>query len=144
MPRKSAAALALGPLSVDGRPKRLQPPNTLSDREQVLFVDLVASSKPEHFRPSDLPLLCRYVEASCLAQQAAQELRLGAVVGGKPSPWITVQEKALRAMTALSMRLRLSPQSRIDSKTVGRARVNTGPKLWEMRKPPSEDDEAAE
>jgi phage terminase small subunit len=143
MPRKSAAALALEPLSVDGRPKRLNPPPTLSAQERALFVDLVSTNTPEHFRPSDLPLLCRYVEASCLAEHAAQELRLGAVVGGKPSPWITVQEKAVRAMTALSMRLRLSPQSRLDSKTVARATVNTGPKLWEMRRP-SEDDEATE
>jgi hypothetical protein len=108
-----------------------------------LFVDLVSTNTPEHFRPSDLPLLCRYVEASCLAEQAAQELRNGAVVDGKPSPWLAVQEKSVRAMTALSMRLRLSPQSRLDSKTVARAQVNTGSKLWE-RKPPSEDDEAAE
>jgi phage terminase small subunit len=34
------------------------------------------------------------------------------VVNGRPSPWIVVQEKAVRAMTALAMRLRLSPQAR--------------------------------
>jgi phage terminase small subunit len=38
--------------------------------------------------------------------------REGAVVNGRLSPWVTVQEKAVRAMTALAMRLRLSPQAR--------------------------------
>src|SRR5437762_236656 len=97
MPRKSAAALALGPLSVDGRPKRLNPPPTLSAQERALFVDLVSTNTPEHFRPSDLPLLCRYVEAAVLAEQAAQELRQGAVVSGKANPWLIVSEKAVRA-----------------------------------------------
>jgi chaperonin subunit len=60
-------------------------------------------------------------------------LRLGAVIDGKPSPWITVQEKAVRAMVALSMRLRLSPQSRIDPKTLGRQQGYVGPKPWELR-----------
>jgi hypothetical protein len=54
----------------------------------------------------------RYVEASCLADHAGQELRCGAVVDGKPSPWLVVLEKCQRAMVALSMRLRLSPQAR--------------------------------
>ena len=34
------------------------------------------------------------------------------MVDGKPSPWLTVQEKAVRALVALSLRLRLSPQAR--------------------------------
>lgn len=114
MPRKSAAARAIDAISVDGRPKRLAPPKNLSDRERALFIELVSTNTPEHFRPSDLPLLCRYVEAACLAEQAAFELRQnGAVIGDKPSPWLVVQEKSVRAMTALSMRLRLSPQSRL-------------------------------
>ena len=35
-----------------------------------------------------------------MAERAALELRLGAVVDGKPSPWITIQEKAVRAIDA--------------------------------------------
>jgi hypothetical protein len=84
----------------------------LSEAERTIFVDLVSATKPSHFQASDLPLLCRYVEAAALGDEAATQLRLGAVIGGKPSPWITVQEKAVRAMVALSMRLRLSPQAR--------------------------------
>jgi phage terminase small subunit len=92
---------------------------------------VVAACDRDHFRPSDLPLVVRYVEAAALGDQAAAQLRLGAVITGKPSPWITVQEKAVRAMVALSMRLRLSPQSRIDAKTLGRQEVRQGPAPWE-------------
>ena len=111
MPRKSSAALAV--VGVDGRPGRLRPPATLSDSERTVFVNLVGACKPEHFQASDLPLLARYCEATVLAEQAAEHLRTeGAVIAGRVSPWITVQEKAIRALTALSMRLRVSPQAR--------------------------------
>ena len=63
-----------------------------------------------HFRPSDAPLLCRFVEADALAERAAKELRKNPVADGKASPWLMVQEKSVRALTALAMRLRLSPQ----------------------------------
>ena len=76
--------------------------------------------KPTHFVPSDLPLLVRYVEALALADEAAEQLHAeGAVVDGKPSPWLVVLEKCQRAVVALSMRLRLSPQSRLDPKNIG-------------------------
>ena len=110
MPRKSAASLSI--ITPDGRPTRLHPPASLGKAERALFVDLVAACAPTHFRPSDLPLLCRYCETAILGEQAAHELRNGTVIDGKPSPWITVQEKAVRAMVSLSMRLRLSPQAR--------------------------------
>jgi hypothetical protein len=109
--RKSSAELATG--AVDGRPARLKPPPSLSAAEQGVFLDIVASVAAGHFQSSDLPLLCRYAEAIALAELAAQEIRRGdAVVNGRPSAWITVQEKAVRAIVALSMRLRLSPQAR--------------------------------
>ena len=87
-----------------------------------MFANLVASCDPEHFRLSDAPLLCRYCEAVVLAEKAAQELRRrGAVTkDGRVSGWITVQEKAVRALVSLSMRLRLSPQARLDAKKLDR------------------------
>lgn len=118
MPRKSAAHLSVIP--VDGTPIRLQPPASLGDRERQVFTDTVAACEPGHFRNSDIPLLLRFCEACVLADRAAAELRRCAVIDGKPSPWLIVQEKCVRALTALSMRLRLSPQSRLDAKTVAR------------------------
>jgi phage terminase small subunit len=129
MPRKSSAALAV--LSVDGTPPRLQPPATLSPPERKLFDELVAAADRKHFRATDLPLLCRYVEAAVMAEQAARELREhGAVIDGKPSPWIVIQEKSVRAMTALSMRLRLSPQARLPDRAVARQKPPIGPRPW--------------
>jgi len=130
MPRKSAAALSV--IAVDGRPKRLQAPSSLSEPERSIFNRIVANCDARHFRPSDELLLVRYAEASALCDLAADHLRTeGAVVGGKPSPWITVQEKSVRTMVALSMRLRLSPQSRADPKTIARQQVPPRRPPWE-------------
>ena len=129
MPRRSSASLAIPP--VDGSPPRLEPPASLSPPERQLFVDLVAVVSRQHFRPSDMPLLCRYVEAAVLAEEAARQLReLGAVVDGKPSGWLTVQEKSVRALTALSLRLRLSPQGRLSTRAAGRERAPPVPSPW--------------
>jgi phage terminase small subunit len=59
-------------------------------------------------------LLTRYCEAAALADQAAEHLRAeGAVtVAGRVSPWLVAHEKSVKALTMLSMRLRLSPQAR--------------------------------
>lgn len=120
MPRTSAAAQLTAPLVAGS--SWLQPPASLSDQERPLFVDIVTAHDPKHFIASDLPLLCRYVEAAVLADQAAAELRMaGAVIDGKPSPWLTVQEKCTRALVLLSLRLRLSPQARRPN-TSGRVR----------------------
>ena len=128
--RKSAAELAV--VAVGGKPNRLQPPDHLSPDEQRRFVDLVSACDPEHFRASDLPLVCRFVEADALAEQAARELRTnGAVSDGRASPWLVVQEKAVRALTALALRLRLSPQSRTDPKTLTRQQLRQGPAPWD-------------
>jgi P27 family predicted phage terminase small subunit len=118
MPRKSAASLSV---ITHDRPIQLRPPSSLSDAERTVFIDLVASVDARHFRQSDLPLLARYCEAVVLAEEAARQMRKnGAVIDGKTSPWLTVQEKAVRALTALSMRLRLSPQARLNPKTASR------------------------
>jgi phage terminase small subunit len=128
--RKSADNLAT-PI-VDGSPPRLDPPSTLADRERTLFVEIVDACAPTHFHSSDLPLLIRYVEACVLADEAAEHLRNeGAVIKGKPSPWLTVQEKSVRALVALSLRLRLAPQSRVDPKTLARAQSLPFVKPWE-------------
>lgn len=130
--RKSTAELSV--IAVDGKPSRLEPPASLSEAERTIFTALVASCDPRHFQASDLPLLVRYCEACTLGDLAATELRRdGAVVKGKASPWIVIQEKSVRAMVALSMRLRLSPQSRTDPKTIGRQQTPIGRKPWEQR-----------
>jgi hypothetical protein len=110
MPRKSQSARATS--SASSPLSRLHPPPTLSEPERRIFLDLISACAADHFRQSDLPLLCRYCEAIDLAERAAKELRSSPVFAGKISPWVIVQEKAGRTIIALSMRLRLSPQAR--------------------------------
>ena len=98
---------------VDGTPARLEPPPDLTAAERAAFVRIVTSTDAKHFVPSDEPLLASYARAIVMEQDAAQQIRQhGAVVKGRPSPWITVQEKSHRMMAMLSLRLRLSPQAR--------------------------------
>jgi len=118
--------------AVDGPPPRLNPPSTLTAAERALFVEIVAACPTKHFVASDLPLLIRYVEALALADKAAGHLHTeGAVIKGKTSPWLVVLEKCQRAVVALSMRLRLSPQSRADPKTLQRNQLSPFAKPWE-------------
>jgi phage terminase small subunit len=127
--RKSAVSLEV--INVDGSPDRLQPPDHLSADERQRFVDIVASCDARHFRPSDATLLCRFVEADALAERAAKELRKHPVVDGKASAWLAVQEKSVRALVSLSVRLRLGPMSRIDAKSTGRYEPRPMVNPWE-------------
>jgi hypothetical protein len=116
---------------INGEPPRLQPPSSLSQAEAAIFIAVVKSCDPTHFRHSDLPLLCRFCEMTALADRAARELRDGAVMDGKASAWIVVQEKCVRGLVSLSARLRLCPQSRTDPKTTGRQRPALYPRPWQ-------------
>ena len=129
MPRKSLAARAI--TTPSSLLTRLRPPPTLSESERKIFIDLVAACAVDHFRQSDLPLLNGYCEAVDLAERAARELRKNPVLNGKINPWIVVQEKSVRTIVALSLRLRLSPQSRIDPKTLARQLPHSGPQPWD-------------
>jgi len=112
--KRSKSELELAKVvSITGRPGRLRPPDNLNPAERAVFADIVAACRPESFIPSDMPLLASYATAIVQERMAAEHLqREGYVVHGKPSPWVTIQEKAHRQMAALSLRLRLSPQGR--------------------------------
>jgi phage terminase small subunit len=115
MPRRSAASFSV--LSYTGTPPRLSPPPELVGKARDIFLHTVAALKPGHFEPSDRPLLVEFCRAAALAGEADAALAVGGAViasdkGPKVNPWLIVQEKAQRAMTALALRLRLSPQGR--------------------------------
>jgi hypothetical protein len=109
MPRKSAASQVI---QLDTRHDRLRPPADLPPPERELFASIVSSCKPGHFQASDAPLLSQYVANVVLNERAAAELREAPIIDGKASPWLVVAEKSHRAVVALSLRLRLSPQAR--------------------------------
>lgn len=72
--------------------RRLQKPRP--NPSASCLSDIVRGCDPDHFCKPELPLLIRYYcEAAVMAEQAA----LGAVIKGKPSPWLVIQEKNVRA-----------------------------------------------
>ena len=112
MPRRSSADLAV--LRPDGGFARLRPPGDLGEEEREVWAQVVGACDAKHFQKSDTPLLVRYVQNVVLARRAAAALTAeGAVVAMRVNPWLTVAEKVDRALVALSMRLRISPQARL-------------------------------
>jgi phage terminase small subunit len=106
VPRRSASSLSVTP-AFTASPPVLKPPPSLSEPAQTVFNGIVGSCEVDHFQPADAYLLAQYAEAIVLAERASAELHKGA-----DAKWLLIWEKATRAMTALSMRLRLSPQAR--------------------------------
>jgi hypothetical protein len=133
MPRKAASELAVVHLASKQPRVRLAPSSTAPDEVRQLFAEIVRSVPAEHFKPSDAPLIQEYAGAVALARQAAVALAAeGPVVGGRANPWLIVQEKSVRAMAALSARLRLSPQHRADSRSAGRKADGPGRSVYEV------------
>ncbi|MFZ1831296.1 MAG: P27 family phage terminase small subunit [Pseudomonadales bacterium] len=127
MPRKSLAELST--TVVDTRHIRLAPPSHLSEAAAAVWCDLVAAVGPEHFTRADGPLLEQYAVACVMARRAADALeRDGEVIDGKASPWLVIQEKSVRALVALSARLRVCPQSRFDRLKAGTNARKPGPR----------------
>ena len=108
----------------------------------ILWLATVGDCKPEHFQPSDAPLLATYVAA--LAEREAADRHLDEegriLAGGKLNPWISVRREALKTIGMLSMRLRLCPQSRQP-----KARTSEQPlSFYERMRLNGDDDEADE
>jgi hypothetical protein len=59
---------------------RLRPPASLGEPEKRAFLDLVTTVPAGQFRPSDLPLLCRWAELTVMAETAAGELAVSSMV----------------------------------------------------------------
>lgn len=113
--------------SITGR-SRIKPPPHLSKQARGVFDSLVAAVGLDHFTAADIPLLSEYATAAATAQTAAERLDAeGHVVAGRANPWIVVQEKAQRALVALSARLRVCPQSRFDRLKAGTSSRKGGP-----------------
>ena len=121
MPRKSAAAMAVLP-GIDRRSSRIEPRADAPAIVAEIFRNVVASVPATHFRACDADLVEQFAQSVALARRAYLELETGGlVIGGKPSVWNGLLQKAHRNSIMLAARLRLCPQGRADPKTVGRA-----------------------
>jgi hypothetical protein len=142
MPRRSASALAVVPIdSKQSRPKLAPSPGAPED-VRTIFAEILASAPAAHFKVGDAPLVEAYAQAISLARQSALEIATnGPVIGGRPSPWVHCQEKAMRAIAALSMRLRLSPQHRADSRSAGRKADDATRSIYDIMRETEGDDD---
>lgn len=122
MPRKSVASLTVLHPCVDGSPRYVSPPPGLGATEHQLFHDVVRTMPPEHFRQCDVPLLLRFVEATAMCDRAGREMENsgGPVVDGAVNPWFGIQQRCAKMVSVIATRLRMTPHSRRDPKTVGR------------------------
>jgi phage terminase small subunit len=111
-------------MALQGDLPRLQPPEYLDDLARALFVELVAACSPQHFTKSDVPLLASYCQATLLARQAVTK-------AAEDVQALSLWEKAIRAQTSLATKLRLTPSSRSDPKTILRQRPSNLPHPWE-------------
>jgi hypothetical protein len=94
--------------------------------ERSLFVESVCG--PRHFTKSDAPLLASYVQATLLSRAAVKK-------AASDPAMLALWEKSTRMQSTLATRLRLSPASRADPKTVARERPSLYRKPWEDREP---------
>ena len=118
MPRKSAAAIAMPVIDVTRT--RIEPPPSLSAPVREIFREVVGSVDAQHLRPCDVPTVETYCEAVHLARTAAAQIALeGAVIDGRASAWVGIQERAHRSVASLGRALRLTPHSRADRRTAG-------------------------
>src|SRR5258708_36945795 len=93
------------------RPWHRHPPKPSHDTK--LFVDPVLGCRPDHFQPTDAPLLAAYCRAVCLEQTASSELAAaGFVIDGRPSGWLNILAQATRTISTYSRMLRLNPAGR--------------------------------
>ena len=124
MPRKASAALSIVPLRVDGQPNHISPPSNLGATERRLFNNVVRSMPSHHFRDCDVPLLTRFVEAIAMTERAGREMEGtgGPVVKGAMNPWFSVQQRSSKMVAVLATRLRMSPQSRRETKAADKYR----------------------
>jgi phage terminase small subunit len=114
--KSSAATSSLSVVNIGV--SRVRPRADAPADVQAVIKDLVGSLDPKHFHRSDWPLLESYARAILTERKAFRMLEeQGEIIDGRASAWLVVAEKAGRQLVALSARLRLCPQSRMDCQT---------------------------
>jgi hypothetical protein len=115
MPKIGRNAFVATDIIPYGEPGRLAPPASLGEAERKAFLDLVMSAPSGQFQACDLPLLCRWAETVALAERMATRMSVEGELDekGKPSGAFTIHKEATKTLNALALRLRVSPQARM-------------------------------
>ena len=93
-----------------------------------MFAPIVAQISKISTHAEGAHTLCPLLPVADIAVEARFPNAIEAHTPSKIMLW----EKAVRMQATLATRLRLSPQSRVDPKTVGRLQVSHGPRPWEI------------
>src|SRR3954453_9746869 len=87
--------------------QRVEPPADLPHPVKEVFLDLVCSTRADHFRPTDLPLIVAYSVAIVAERESMAEIRRS------PTPLlIKAHREACQTMCQLASRLKISPSGR--------------------------------
>lgn len=131
--RKSKSAIE-SLTSPDAIPRMIKPPAHLSEAESKLFREIISMVPASHFLPSDVPLLASYCSATILSRKALRMIE-------RDAAFVPIWERSVRVQASLATRLRLSPQSRLDPKTLGRAARNSlAPSAYDLMRGFTDDD----
>jgi hypothetical protein len=120
--RKSAEELSI--VSLASARKPIEPPADLKAPEARIFNQVVDACAPNHFRKSDIPILTAFATATHLSRFYAERI-------GETETAFKNWEAAVRLQLSIGTKLRLTPQSRYDPKTVARDIPHDGPAPWE-------------
>jgi hypothetical protein len=105
-----------------------------------VFREILVAAPQDHLKMGDEHLVEAFAQAVVLARQASAELAArGPVIEGRTSPWVIVLEKQHRAISAISARLRLSPQHRFDTRAAGRRADTSKRSIYEVMAADDED-----
>jgi hypothetical protein len=108
MARPGHPSAVFSPRTLEG--ERLRAPTDLGEPQREVFADLVASARPDHFQPCDLPLLTAYCRAAVIERETSEAIRKAPLAAA--ASLLKANEQAVRALHMLAMRLRCSPQAR--------------------------------
>ena len=134
--RQSAASLSVAPSLIETR--RIAPPDSLTEREQGVWIDTAGSMPAHWFRPMHKPILasyCRHVAkseklASMVSQLISEPFDLAEL-----DKLLAMAERETRAMTACARAMRITHQAQIQPRGAGSATANQPKGLapWEDR-----------
>ena len=98
-----------------GEPGRLAPPACLGEAEKRAFLDLVLSVPSNQFARCDLALLSAWAETVALRERMATRMAVEGELDekGRPSGAFTIHKEATKTLNSLALRLRVSPQARM-------------------------------
>jgi hypothetical protein len=126
--RKSAAERLLAPplTCIDVSRKPVDTPAGLQPEVRKIFQQVVANSDAQHFRAGDIPLLVSYCTATHLASVYAGRI-------GESDAALKWWVETTKLQISLATKLRLTPSSRTDPKTIGRQQEPFSGRPWDPR-----------